>query len=60
MKEPANFLGVAPRTITFDKYRIMEDMGLKASADLIQFHIKNQIVVECSRFERTFTWKALS
>jgi hypothetical protein len=38
----------------------MQDLGLKTNADLIQFHIENQIVVEWSRLERTFTWKVMS
>ena len=45
MKEAADFLKVTPRTVAFHKYRVMEELGLKTSADLIQFAIKNRIVV---------------
>jgi DNA-binding NarL/FixJ family response regulator len=44
MKEAADFLSVTPRTVAFHKYRIMEELGLKTSADLVQFAIKNRIV----------------
>ena len=45
MKEAADVLNVATRTIAFHKYRIMEDLKLKTTADLIQFAVKNHIVV---------------
>lgn len=45
MKEAADVLNVAPRTVAFHKYRIMQDLGLKTSADLVQFAVKNRIVV---------------
>jgi len=45
MKEAADVLNVATRTIAFHKYRIMEDLKLKTTADLIQFAMKNHIVV---------------
>jgi DNA-binding NarL/FixJ family response regulator len=45
MKEAADLLKVTPRTVAFHKYRIMEELGLKTSADLVQFAIKTQIVV---------------
>jgi DNA-binding NarL/FixJ family response regulator len=45
MKEAADVLKVAPRTVAFHKYRVMEDLGLKTSAELVQFAIKNRIVV---------------
>jgi DNA-binding NarL/FixJ family response regulator len=45
MKEAADVLKVATRTIAFHKYRIMEDLKLKTTADLIQFAMKNHIVV---------------
>jgi DNA-binding CsgD family transcriptional regulator len=38
-------LKVAPRTVAFHKYRLMEDLGLKTNAELLQFAIKNRIVV---------------
>jgi len=45
MKEAADCLNVTPRTVAFHKYRIMEELGLKTSADLVQFAIRNRIVV---------------
>jgi DNA-binding NarL/FixJ family response regulator len=45
MKEAAVVLNVTPRTIAFHKYRIMEELGLKTNADLIQFAMKNRILV---------------
>lgn len=45
MKEAASVLKVAPRTVAFHKYRIMQDFGLKTNADLIQYAVKNRIVV---------------
>lgn len=45
MKEAADCLNVTPRTVAFHKYRIMEELGLKTSADLVQFAVKNRIVV---------------
>lgn len=46
MKEAATVLRVAPRTVAFHKYRIMEDLGLKTNADLVHFAMKSHIVVE--------------
>ena len=45
MKEVADVLKVATRTVAFHKYRIMQDLGFKTNADLIQFAVKNRIVI---------------
>jgi len=45
MKEIADVLHVTPRTVAFHKYRTMEDLALKSTAELIHFAIKNHIVV---------------
>lgn len=45
MKEAADVLNIATRTVAFHKYRIMQDLGFKTNADLIQFAVKNRIVV---------------
>jgi len=45
MKEVADVLRVTPRTVAFHKYRTMEELALKSTAELIQFAIKNHIVV---------------
>lgn len=45
MKEVASILNVTPRTVAFHKYRIMEELSLRTTADLIQFAIKSRIIV---------------
>ena len=45
MKEVADVLHVTPRTVAFHKYRVMEELNLKTTADLIQFAIKSRILV---------------
>lgn len=37
----ASLLNVSPRTVEFHKYRMMEDLGLRTNAELIQFAIKH-------------------
>ena len=44
MKEAARILKVAPRTIAYHKYRIMERFRLKSNAELIQFAIRHVVV----------------
>ena len=44
MKEVAGILDVAPRTIAFHKYRMMEQLKIKTNAELIQFAIRQHIV----------------
>jgi DNA-binding NarL/FixJ family response regulator len=43
-KEIANALDISPRTVEFHKYKVMESLGLKSTAELIQFAIKQGIV----------------
>jgi DNA-binding NarL/FixJ family response regulator len=45
MKEIGDILHLATRTVAFHKYRTMEALGLNSTAELIQFAIKNHIVV---------------
>jgi DNA-binding NarL/FixJ family response regulator len=45
MKEVASLLNVTPRTVAFHKYRIMAELNLRTTADLIQFAIKSRILV---------------
>jgi DNA-binding NarL/FixJ family response regulator len=45
MKEVASVLNVTPRTVAFHKYRVMEELSLKTTADLIQFAIKSRILI---------------
>jgi len=44
MKEAAKLLGVSPRTIAFHKYRIMNELSLKTSADLVRYAVKHSLV----------------
>jgi DNA-binding NarL/FixJ family response regulator len=44
MKEVGNILNIAPRTVAFHKYRIMEQLNIKTTAELIQFAIKHHII----------------
>ena len=43
-KEVAKNLHISSRTVEFHKYQIMEDLGLKTSAELVQFAIKHGII----------------
>jgi DNA-binding NarL/FixJ family response regulator len=44
MKEVADILGVTPRTVAFHKYTIMRQLGLKTTAELVQYAVKHGIV----------------
>ena len=37
MKEIARILKITPRTVAFHKYSMMEDLGIKTSAELVQY-----------------------
>jgi DNA-binding NarL/FixJ family response regulator len=44
MKEVADILNVTPRTVAFHKYRMMEQLNIKSSAQLVQYAIRHNIV----------------
>jgi DNA-binding NarL/FixJ family response regulator len=44
MKEVASLLNLTPRTVAFHKYRMMEQLGVKSSAELVQYAVKHHIV----------------
>jgi DNA-binding NarL/FixJ family response regulator len=44
MKEVATVLNIAPRTVAFHKYRLMEQLHVKTNAELIQYAVKHHIV----------------
>jgi DNA-binding CsgD family transcriptional regulator len=44
MKETAARLGITPRTVAFHKYRIMQQLSLHSSAELVQFAVRRRIV----------------
>jgi DNA-binding NarL/FixJ family response regulator len=44
MKEVAAHLDISPRTVEFHKYRIMENLGVKTNAELVQYAIKRGLI----------------
>jgi DNA-binding NarL/FixJ family response regulator len=44
MKEVGAILELTPRTVAFHKYRMMEQLRLKTSAELVQFAVKQGVV----------------
>ena len=44
MKQAADILHLTPRTIAFHKYAIMEQLGIKSSAELVQYAIEHHLV----------------
>jgi DNA-binding NarL/FixJ family response regulator len=44
MKEAGSCLNLTPRTVAFHKYRIMNALGIKSSAELVQYAMKNHII----------------
>ena len=44
MKEIATVLNVTPRTVAFHKYRMMEQLRVKSTAELVQYAVKQHIV----------------
>jgi DNA-binding NarL/FixJ family response regulator len=43
MKEVGAILNMTPRTVAFHKYRIMELVGAKSSADLVRYAVRNHL-----------------
>jgi DNA-binding NarL/FixJ family response regulator len=44
MKQVAAILNIAPRTVAFHKYRLMEQINVTTNAELIQYALKHHIV----------------
>jgi len=44
MKEIARILKITARTVAFHKYNMMEELGIKTSAELVQFAMKQHLV----------------
>jgi DNA-binding NarL/FixJ family response regulator len=44
MKQVAGVLSLTPRTVAFHKYRMMEQLRVKSTAELIQYAVKHHIV----------------
>lgn len=43
MKQVADELGITSRTVAFHKYKMMESLSVKTSAELVQFAVKNRL-----------------
>jgi DNA-binding NarL/FixJ family response regulator len=46
MKEVAGILNIKERTVAFHKYRVMEQLHIESSAELVQFAIKTRILLK--------------
>ncbi len=44
MKQVAAILNIAPRTVAFHRYRLMEQINVKTNAELIQYAMKHHLV----------------
>ncbi|MGA7883884.1 MAG: response regulator transcription factor, partial [Terrimicrobiaceae bacterium] len=44
MKEVADLIHVSPRTVAFHKYTIMEQLGMKTSAELVQYALEHGLL----------------
>jgi DNA-binding NarL/FixJ family response regulator len=44
MKQIAHILNITARTVAFHKYRMMADLGIKSSAELVQYAVKEHLV----------------
>jgi DNA-binding NarL/FixJ family response regulator len=44
MKQVADILNLTPRTVAYHKYKMMADLHLKSSAELIQYAVRNKIL----------------
>ena len=44
MKEIGSILNMTTRTVAFHKYRIMEELGIKTSAELVRYAIRLRMV----------------
>jgi DNA-binding NarL/FixJ family response regulator len=55
MKEIAYILNVTHGTVAFHKYKIMDVLGIRSSAGLIEYGIKNHIMSETTPLSLTST-----
>jgi DNA-binding NarL/FixJ family response regulator len=44
MKEVASVLNLTPRTVAFHKYRMMEQLKVRSTAELVQYAVRHHIV----------------
>ena len=46
LKEIATTLNISSRTVEFHKYQMMEELGIKSTAELVRFAVKTRVVGE--------------
>jgi DNA-binding NarL/FixJ family response regulator len=46
MKETARIMRITPRTVAFHKYSLMRQLGIKSSAELVRFAVKQHLLSE--------------
>jgi DNA-binding NarL/FixJ family response regulator len=46
IKEIASTLNISSRTVEFHKYQMLEELGIKSTAELVRYAVKNRIVAE--------------
>lgn len=46
MKEVASILEISTGTVAFHKYKMMEKLGLKSNAELLEYAIKKKMTPE--------------
>ena len=44
MKQIARILKITPRTVAFHKYGMMEELGIRSGAELLQFAVRRGLV----------------
>jgi DNA-binding CsgD family transcriptional regulator len=44
MKEVSSILNMSTRTVAYHKYRMMEVLGAKSTADLVKYTVRNHVV----------------
>jgi DNA-binding NarL/FixJ family response regulator len=44
MKEIAGILDISPRTVEFHKYRVMQLLGVKTNAELVQYAVRHGLI----------------
>jgi len=44
MKEVAAVLDISPRTVEFHKYRLMDRLGVKTNAELVQYAVRTGLI----------------
>lgn len=45
MKQVASVLNITARTVSYHKYHLMEEHGLKTNSDIVMFAIKERVLL---------------